>query len=305
MKDKTYSFNTSDAINYGIDAAVILHNMRYWLDYAAAHGEMEKDGFHWMFASASKMTKVFPFWSSNKIQKLLKKLEDGGVIISGSFNDNKFDRTKWYTMPEYSIQPNGGIRISQNDESTFSEMAESPYVQYKDSNKDILKDLCEVETSRVEPPKQNESNPVTDIFNYWVLVMNKKPTTTQLTTKRKKNISARLKDGYTVEQIKQAVDGCRADPFSMGANDRNKPFNDIELICRTGEKLESFLEVKGNGTNQQSNAYAGMSSAQRQFEEAKRARDSKQSGLSMATNDRDVLGQVGQEEWSGRTFDMD
>ena len=27
----------------------------------------------------------------------------------------------------------------------------------------------------------------------------------------------------------------------MGQNDRMKPFNDIELILRTGEKLESFL----------------------------------------------------------------
>lgn len=30
--------------------------------------------------------------------------------------------------------------------------------------------------------------------------------------------------------------------WSMGANPRNKPFNDIELICRSGEKLEHFAE---------------------------------------------------------------
>ena len=51
----------------------------------------------------------------------------------------------------------------------------------------------------------------------------------------------RLKEGYTVEQIKTAIDNCKSDPWSMGANDRHTEFNDLELICRTGEKLESFL----------------------------------------------------------------
>lgn len=128
MKNKVYSFSTDDAIEYGIDAAVLLHNMRYWLDYAKAHGEMEFDGYHWMYATASKMTEVFPFWSANKIQKMLKSLEDRAVIISGNYSKSKFDRTKYYTMPDYSIQPNGGIRIS--------EMADSLYDQYKDSNND-------------------------------------------------------------------------------------------------------------------------------------------------------------------------
>ena len=127
MKNKVYSFSTEDAVNYGIDAAVILHNMRYWLDYARAHGEMQHDGQYWMYATASKMTEVFPFWSANKIQKLLKKLEEDGVIISGNYSRSKFDRTKWFSLPEYSIQPNGGMR--------FSESAESLYDQYEDCNK--------------------------------------------------------------------------------------------------------------------------------------------------------------------------
>jgi hypothetical protein len=62
----------------------------------------------------------------------------------------------------------------------------------------------------------------------------------KLTPKRKKAISGRLKEGYTVDEIRAAIDGCSRDPFSMGQNDRQTVYNDIELICRTGEKLESF-----------------------------------------------------------------
>lgn len=85
-----------------------------------------------------------------------------------------------------------------------------------------------------------KANQAFDLFQYWCEVMGKSISTSKLTPKRDKAIKARLKEGYTVEQIKSAIDGCRADPFSMGQNDRQKAFNDIELICRTGEKLESF-----------------------------------------------------------------
>lgn len=107
-----------------------------------------------------------------------------------------------------------------------------------------------LEKSRVEKsilsnkePMSSKDNRVVDLFNYWREVMGKSNSNSKLTTKRSKSIKARLKDGYTVEQIKKSIDGCSQDPFSMGQNDRQKPFNDIELICRSGEKLESFMGV--------------------------------------------------------------
>ena len=80
------------------------------------------------------------------------------------------------------------------------------------------------------------------IFDYWLKVMNKNPKRAILNDKRKKAIKARLKEGYTIEGIMEAIDGCRLDPFSMGQNNRGKAYNDIELICRDGSKLEHFQE---------------------------------------------------------------
>jgi hypothetical protein len=83
---------------------------------------------------------------------------------------------------------------------------------------------------------------VFEVFDYWINTMQKPVNQTQLTPKRKKVITDRLKNGYSVDAIKAAIYNCSNDAFSMGDNDRCKPFNDIELICRTGEKLESFIE---------------------------------------------------------------
>ena len=143
---------------------------------------------------------------------------------------------------------------SDNPEETQPVILANPEETKSKANQELLTNNEELGTNNQEllttndepkdkKPMPSKLDPVKDhqsIFDYWVLVMSK-GNSTQLTPKRLANIKARLKDGYTVAEIKQAIDGCRLDPFSMGDNDRNKPFNDIELICRTGEKLESFI----------------------------------------------------------------
>jgi hypothetical protein len=89
-----------------------------------------------------------------------------------------------------------------------------------------------------------KNDDVNVIFNYWLKAMGKNANTSKLTTKRRKVINDRLKDKYSVTMILSAIDGCLCDPFSMGVNERKKPYNDIELICRTGEKLESFYNTQ-------------------------------------------------------------
>ena len=77
------------------------------------------------------------------------------------------------------------------------------------------------------------------VFDYWRQVMGKNKSA-KLTPKRKSVITARLKDGYTIEQIKQGIDGCSRSDHHMGKNNTGTKYDDIELICRTGEKLEQF-----------------------------------------------------------------
>ena len=188
MEDKIYSFSTKDAVEHGIDAAIIMHNMRYWLDYARAHGEHEYEGYYWMYAKASKMQKVFPFWTANKIQKTLKKLESSGVIISGSFNSSAWDRTKWYTLPEFMVQPKRNHRDSQTADCSFSESADSLYSKYKDSNSDG------------SPPKKQslDYDRIKEIFN---ATLSKASNIVKLTEKRKKLVK-KLFDDFELDYEK-------------------------------------------------------------------------------------------------------
>jgi uncharacterized protein YdaU (DUF1376 family) len=86
---------------------------------------------------------------------------------------------------------------------------------------------------------------INEIFNHWVFIMNK-GSRTSLTTLRKTKISARLKDGYPVHEIKQAIDNVAKDSFLVEGG-----HTDIEMICRSDTNLEKYRDaVKSNQNNQ-------------------------------------------------------
>lgn len=91
--------------------------------------------------------------------------------------------------------------------------------------------------------QKTNNNVVSQVFLYWQKTMQKPQA--KLTSDRRNKITARLKDGYTAEQLMAAIDGCANSDFHMGRQP-GKPtqYNDIELICRTGSKVEQFAAIK-------------------------------------------------------------
>jgi len=93
--------------------------------------------------------------------------------------------------------------------------------------------------SNKETNTVNKSNEPFEIFTYWKKVM-KKSEASKFGAKRLKAVKARLAEGYTVDQIKQAIFGCSVTPHNMGKNANGKVYDCLELICRSGENVERF-----------------------------------------------------------------
>jgi uncharacterized protein YdaU (DUF1376 family) len=95
-----------------------------------------------------------------------------------------------------------------------------------------------------EKSMSSQANDVSAIFEYWRTKMGKNGST-RLSTKRRRSIEARLKEGRTGSDILKAIDGCAMSPFHMGQGPRSDGtiYNDIELICRNNEKLEQFMGI--------------------------------------------------------------
>lgn len=88
---------------------------------------------------------------------------------------------------------------------------------------------------------------VREIFEYWQRTMDHPQS--KLIATRERAIAARLREGYTVDQVKAAIDGCRRSPFHQGQNDVGAVYDDLTLICRNGAKLEQFIALNKRPKN--------------------------------------------------------
>lgn len=56
-------------------------------------------------------------------------------------------------------------------------------------------------------------------------------------------IRARFKEGYTVDDLKTAIDGCHRSPYHCGENERGRIYQTLELIVRDSSKVAQFIEL--------------------------------------------------------------
>ncbi len=76
-------------------------------------------------------------------------------------------------------------------------------------------------------------------FQHWQIIHDYKRA--RLDEKRRKLIKDRLKDGYSLQDLADAVSGCFLSAFHMGDNDRGNRFNDLGLILRDSAHVDRFI----------------------------------------------------------------
>lgn len=83
----------------GLNEAVVLQQIHYWLEINQKNGTNFKEGRYWTFNSMKKWhDEAFPFLGMDALRRAFKNLEEKGLLITGNFNKKGYDRTKWYTI---------------------------------------------------------------------------------------------------------------------------------------------------------------------------------------------------------------
>lgn len=93
-----YSFDIDLATKYGDREAILLQNFFYWIAKNAANGKNYHDGRYWTYNSVAALGLLFPFWTTSQIRTILASLIKQGCLIEGNYNEQKYDRTKWYAL---------------------------------------------------------------------------------------------------------------------------------------------------------------------------------------------------------------
>jgi len=99
----------------GLSESIVLQQVHYWLQKNKEEGRNLKDGFTWTYNTYIDWQEQFPFWSDSTIKRTISKLENMGLLVSASYNKEKFDRTKWYRIDYDALNNLVTARCGQND----------------------------------------------------------------------------------------------------------------------------------------------------------------------------------------------
>lgn len=91
-------FDVDIAKIYGVNAAILLENLGYWIKQNEANETNFFDGTYWTFNSRRAYRELFPYMSERQINTAFQKLIDDGLIITGNYNKLAYDRTLWYAL---------------------------------------------------------------------------------------------------------------------------------------------------------------------------------------------------------------
>lgn len=98
-----HSFNVELASIYGIEEAILIQNLFFWINKNVANNKNFNEERYWTYNSTKAFSELFPYLNESKIFRILKKLQDNDIIIKGNFNKEKFDRTAWYAFTDNGI----------------------------------------------------------------------------------------------------------------------------------------------------------------------------------------------------------
>lgn len=95
-----HHFDIEIAEVYGLNEAIILNNIRFWVLHNEANGTNFHDGRFWTYNSMKAFEALFPYMKPRGIRSALDNLEREGLILTGNYNQSTYDRTKWYALSD-------------------------------------------------------------------------------------------------------------------------------------------------------------------------------------------------------------
>ena len=216
-----HHFNIVIAKNFGVDEAIMIHNLYFWISKNEANEKHFYDGEYWTYNSMEAFTKLFPYWSKRQVERILNSLIEKGLIIKGNYNQIAYDRTSWYSITQIvkCIYANGEMDVTEWLNGNHQTVTPIP-----DSNTD----------------SKPISKPSIDFDSLLVLIKEKtKREFVPITDKVKRKYLSRLKEGYTKKHISIAIKNAVKDEYHISKNYR---YLTPEFFSRS-ETLDKYADV--------------------------------------------------------------
>ncbi len=132
-------FDIEIAQKYGVNAAILLENLGYWIRRNEANEVNFHDGTYWSYNSRRAYRELFPYMSERQIDTAFQKLIDDGLVITGDYNADRRDRTLWYALTKKGkcILHFDGMQSAEMSNATEQNVRPLPNINALENTNDI------------------------------------------------------------------------------------------------------------------------------------------------------------------------
>lgn len=185
------------AVKVGLNGAILLQQ----LHYRSLISTNIKDGHKWVYKTYKEWQEEFPFWSTDTIERTVRKLEkDGYVISTSAHNRMKMDKTKWYRI-DYGkcYLPTGQNAPTDRAKCTDGEGQSAPC----DEGKMPLAITKEIKSTKKDIVEKD-----LDVFSQIIDYLNNKTGKSFKANSKatQRIINGRLSEGHSLEDFKAVID---------------------------------------------------------------------------------------------------
>lgn len=115
-KRAQHMFEIHIAAAYGLAEAVFVHRIYVLVRANEAQGRNEHEGRYWTYDSARAVCENCPYWTPRQVEGIIQRCRDKGLILTGKWSANAYDRTNWYTVTDLvrSIYEKNGIELRES-----------------------------------------------------------------------------------------------------------------------------------------------------------------------------------------------
>ena len=215
MAAVTFHFDGQIASMYGVDEAVFIAMLQFWIAKNEANDRHFHDGRYWTYNSIRAMERLFPWWSRRQIERIIKKLKEAGVVLTANYNRDSHDRTLFYTLDESKLPISPfGAEVSPNRDTPLS-----PNGDNLSRNGEMYKEQLIIQLKEEEEKPDGNIKPL-EVMERYNTICTGLPQAVKLTEKRAKAVRKLYAKGYTSEQLIDVFHRAQASSFCTGTNDR-------------------------------------------------------------------------------------
>lgn len=93
-----HAFSIEVAERVGINAAIVFEHVSFWVLQNETAGRNIRDGVAWTYGSVREIADGYSYLTEKQVRGALDKLQAAGLIRSGNFNRQRYDKTAWRTL---------------------------------------------------------------------------------------------------------------------------------------------------------------------------------------------------------------